>query len=178
MIKKFLSISIVALFYFSAAYAEESIPTISVLDFAVSNISDEESLVLTDYLSSVIHQSGLYRVIDRSQRETILKELQFSLSGCADESCQLEAGRLLQARYIIVGSVGSLGSRFFLNMKLIDVETGETLNTSSNKYNSVDLMIDDSEALALNLLSLGDEAAATMPEPEKKNEDDVRRAVH
>ena len=58
----------------------------------------------------------------------------------------------MQARYIIVGSVGSIGDRFLLNMRFIDVETGETLTTSSQKYNSINDMIDDSESVAISLL--------------------------
>lgn len=144
----------------AAAFSEEKLPMLSILDFEVSGISEKESLILIDYLSSIIHESGQYKVIDRGQRETILKELEFSLSGCTDEECQLEAGRLLQARYIIVGSMGSVGNRYFLNMKLIDVETGEMLNTSSHKYTSLDAMIDEGESLALQLIS-SDEISVT-----------------
>jgi TolB-like protein len=172
---KMLSSLLVAFCILSTVIAEENVPTLSILDFAASGISDKESLLLVDYLSSVIQQSGQYRVIDRSQRETILKELQFSLSGCSDEACQLEAGRLLQARYIIVGSVGSVGSRFLLNMRLIDVETGEAIKTSSSKYDSVDSMIDDSENLAKDLLKTGNSAASAISQSDIDEQKGMRR---
>lgn len=149
---KKLLFSVILVILATSIHSQETNPTLSILDFAVSGISEKEGLLLVDYMSSAIHQTEKFRVIDRSQRETILKELQFSLSGCSDEACQLEAGRLLQARYIIVGSVGSIGDRFLLNMRFIDVETGETLTTSSQKYNSINDMIDDSESVAISLL--------------------------
>lgn len=135
-------------------YAQE-LPVITVLDFAASNISKEEALLLVDYLSSGIVESGKYRVIDRTQREALLSEQKFSLSAEADDTTkefQLEIGKLLSAKFIIVGSVGDVSDVFLINVKLIDVETGEALRTVSEKYSSMKSLIDDSESLLNRLL--------------------------
>ncbi len=86
--------------------------SISVLDFKASGISDAELVVFVDYITSHIVSTGLYRVIDRSQRESILKEIDFSLQDCTDEACQVEVGRLLAAKAIVIGSLGKLGGQF------------------------------------------------------------------
>lgn len=54
------------------------------------------------------------------QRENILDELEFSNSGCTDENCQFEIGKLLQARQMIVGSMGTFGNMHLLNIKLVE----------------------------------------------------------
>ena len=127
-------------------------PVISVLDFNRSGISAAEVEVFVDYLSSYIVETGMFRVIDRSRREAILKELEFSFSDCTDESCQLEIGKLLSASQIIVGSIGKVGERFLLTIKNVDVKTGEALRSSSEKYGSIEELIDDTKRLAYDFV--------------------------
>jgi len=123
-------------------------PLISVLDFRTSGISEAEVEVFVDFLSSHIIETDRFRVIDRMQRQALLKEMEFSYEDCTDESCQLEIGRLLAANQIVVGSVGRVGERYLLTIKLIDVETGEALKTGSEKYTTLNRLIDDCERLA------------------------------
>ncbi len=106
------------------------------------------------HLSNQIQQTGKYSVIDRMQRENILSELHFSNSGCTDESCQLEIGRLLSARKVIVGSIGVIGNLKILNVKLIDVETGATINSASRNYADMNEMIIKSDELVSVLLDV------------------------
>ena len=93
-----------------------------------------------------------FDVLDRSQRDNILKEIEFSLSDCADESCQLEAGRMLTADIIIVGSIGKVGTRLALNVQLIDVETGATKSSAANIYASMDALVDGLRILVASLI--------------------------
>ncbi len=93
------------------------------------------------------------------QRDNILEELQFSGSGCTDESCQLEIGKMLQANKMIVGSMGAVGNLQILNVKLVDVETGETLKSASKEYANMDEMLLGSTQLVNELLGLQPEDA-------------------
>ena len=161
--KKMLLILLLLSFPISS-YANDK-PLLTVLDFIGSNVSEQERQVLVDFISSHVVSSGKYRVIDRMQRDAILKEIEFSYSGCTDESCQLEVGKLLQAEQIIVGSLGKVGSLFILNMKLIEVETGETVHTGSKEYDSMDELIKDSRAMTLAFIE--GEAPVKFPETEK-----------
>ena len=138
-------------------------PLISVLDFRTSGISRAEVEVFVDFLSSHIIDTGKFRVIDRMQREALLREMEFSYDDCTDEGCQLEVGRLLAANQIVVGSVGRVGERYLLTIKLIDVETGEAIKTGSEKYTDLNKLIDDSERLAQEFATAaipGEEAVA------------------
>ena len=72
-------------------------PLISVLDFKASDISKAEVELFVDFMTTHIVETGKYRVLDRSQRQAILEEIEFSVSDCTDEHCQLEIGRLLAA---------------------------------------------------------------------------------
>ncbi len=151
-------------------YGQIDKPVLTVLDFRVSQVSEQEALILTDFLSGHLVATAKYRVIDRTQRETILSELQFSYGGCTDESCQLEVGRLLAAQYIVIGSLGRIGSRMILNMSLVEVETGETKNSVSGKYADLDELVDDSETIVARLTGAEVPTVATTPAQPKEPE--------
>lgn len=57
-------------------------------------------------LSSALFQTGEFTVIDVSERERLLQELEFSMSDCTDESCLREVGRMLSAEGIAAGNLG------------------------------------------------------------------------
>ena len=144
-------------------------PLISVLDFRASDISRAEVELFVDFMTSHIVETGRYRVLDRSQRQAILQEIEFSASDCSDESCQLEIGRLLAANQIIVGSLGRIGGQYILNIKLLDVQTGEAMNSTSKVYTSIDNLVNDSKRLTYLLLQTdfqGLEKAVQQPEAE------------
>jgi hypothetical protein len=149
--KKIVIYLFLILFSILSIHAQEHKQVITILDFETSGLSKQEANIILDFLSNYIVETDLFTVIDRMQREAILQELEWSASDCADESCQLELGKLLAANLIIVGSIGQVGNRYILNMKLINVETGVTLRTASEKYADIDLLIDNSRAVVLKL---------------------------
>lgn len=165
------------------ANAAEAI--VAVLDFEVSGISVSEAKIIVDYLSARVLETGQFRVIDRSQREAILDEIEFSRSDCVDTSCQLEIGKLLSANMIITGSIGLVGTKYILNIKLLRVETGEAIHSASSKYDSLDDLLEDAAFLVAALLPLKEERHAeqetafeeesvTIPEEEQKSVEPIR----
>lgn len=129
-------------------------PIITVLDFNVEKISASEAEILVDLLTTELFHTRKFRVIDRKQREKILEEQKFSYSGCVDESCQLEIGKLLSSENIVVGSIGKVATRFIFNVKIIDVETGETVSTNeTNVFTTLDNLIDAIPQVAGELIS-------------------------
>jgi len=161
-----------------AGAQEDTRKTVTILDFKTSNIKEDEMRVFVDYVTSHIVSTGLFRVIDREQREVMLDEINFSYSGAADEKAQLEIGKVLSADMIILGSLGRVGDRYLLNIKLVAVQTGETLNSSSMAYNSLNDLIDNSAVVAYTLLGLSetgekiptDEEIAAMEKEEAEQE--------
>ncbi len=155
-------IIVVSFFYIAAAVSAEDQRIITVLDFETSGVSKQEMTLFVDYISSNISDYSDYILIDRRQRELILAEAEFSNSGCADESCAIEIGQVLSANQMIVGSLGSIGSRYLLNIKLIEVKTGKTVNDVSDKFNSIEELVDGAEAVVAELLSTMNDSAAEL----------------
>ncbi len=131
-------------------FAQEK-PVITVLDLTVSDVSQAEMKMIIGLLSSSLFQTGFFTVIDVSQRDNVLKELQFSMSGCTDESCALEIGKMLAAEGIVVGSIGRVGTKYVLSVKLLETETGRTLSTADGIFKDLDELLDGTFPLAEKL---------------------------
>lgn len=135
-----------------AGYAQESRPLVLVFDLKTTHLSKDEMIILVDYIASNLLNSGQYRVIDRRQREQALSEIAFASSDLSEEQLRLKVGKFLAATYMLDGSIGSIGDRFLLNLKLVDVNTAETLKTASQRYVNVNELIDDSARLTLGMV--------------------------
>jgi curli biogenesis system outer membrane secretion channel CsgG len=121
------------------------------MDFNIENIPKNQGIIIVELLGSALFETKKFRIIERTQRLKILKEIAFSFDDCVDETCQIEAGRLLAANKIVVGSVAIISSRFIFNTKLIDVETGETISIAINIVNTMDELIDSTAEIAEDL---------------------------
>lgn len=113
-------IGLIPVFLFCFAVYSDAKPVISVLDFQTEEgITKSEMRIFISLLTSALFKTNVFIVIDVSERETLLKELEFSVSGCSNESCQLEIGRLLSAEAIIIGRIGRFGTRYVLTAKML-----------------------------------------------------------
>ncbi|MBI9104976.1 MAG: hypothetical protein JEY99_21350 [Spirochaetales bacterium] len=142
-------------------------PIIAVLDFEANDISNQEMKSIISLISSALFQTGNYKVIDVSQRETLLDELKFSASGCSDEACMLEIGKMLSAENIVTGSIGMVGSRIVLNAKILETQSSETISSADGIYTDLDALIDNMYQFIAKLDYLSDSTATvTVPQAE------------
>ncbi len=141
--------------------------TLAVLDFTTEAVSRTEMKAIVEYLSAELFNTGKFIVIDVSQRETILNEMEFSMSGCTDESCALEIGKLLSAETIVTGTLSKIGSRYLMSVKMLETETSKTLATSNGKYGDLDELIDGLENVAAELAGNPITETVVEAQPEK-----------
>ena len=137
----------------AVAADREDLPLVAVLNLALSGISKEEAVIIVDLIGSAMANTGVFRILERGQRDKMLEELEFSYSDMADEGTQIEIGRQLAADRIITGSLGALADRYILNIKLIDIERGETLSASYQVYKSMNDLVDNADRLVVDLVS-------------------------
>lgn len=141
--KKILIICLIMMIGISALSADTDKPIITVLDFETSEVAEAEMKSIINILSSGLFKTGCFTVIDVAQRETVLKELEFSMSGCTDESCMLEIGKMLSAELIVGGSMSRLGSKIVLSAKMIETETSRTMSTADGIYTDMDDLLEN-----------------------------------
>ncbi len=69
-------------------------------------------------------------MVDRQNITKIVQEYEFQQSDLTDESTAVEIGKLSGADIIVIGSISYVGDNYYLNIKLISVETAEIIGSS------------------------------------------------
>jgi TolB-like protein len=139
------------LFFVSFSVFAQEKPIMTVLDFVTNGVSKSEMRSIISFLSSALFKTDKFILIDIQERDSLLREMEFSMSGCSDETCLLEIGRLLSAQYIVTGNIGRVGSRYVLAIKMLETETGRTMSSSEGVYASIDEIVDDLYNIAAEL---------------------------
>lgn len=108
-----------------------SLPNVAVMTLQAKGVTANDADVITDGLIASLQQNGSMRVMERSQMDQILKEQGFAKSGACDAAeCAIEVGKFLSVDRILVGSVGILGKTYTLNLRTVNVSTGEVLKST------------------------------------------------
>lgn len=173
-VKKLFFILLLFLIFLTSSLFSEEKPVITVLEFKANNISEADMGSIIGFLSSSIYDLGIFDVIDSGQRDTILAELSFSNSGCSDEACQLEIGKLLSAEFILVGDIGMVGDRFIVTTRMLETETSRTVGSAKGLYSNINDLVDNlhliAEELGNKYLSGQGESVPVAEEPEPLKE--------
>ena len=114
--QKYLFILLFATSLFAREY-------IAIIDFEGIGISNDEARVLTQRLTSEMINIGVYQVLERSEMKRLLDEQKFQYSGCVDLNCAVELGKMLGAKYMVVGTISKVGRTFTVDSRLIYVES-------------------------------------------------------
>ncbi len=112
-----------------AAYAQTK-PLLLVADLKYAGISDLEMKLLVDLLSYTIAETGEYLVMNRYERNKLLRGFGYSQRNLEERTVYLEAAELLRARYIVTGSCLPATQGFALSLTLWDVRGGTLIKTA------------------------------------------------
>jgi len=108
----------------------DTLTTIAALDLTGEGIPASQLRALSDRLRHELFATGRFRVMERARMQDILKEQGFQVSGCVSTECVVEAGQLIGVQRIVAGSLGKVGTVYTVNIRLINVETGEIERTA------------------------------------------------
>ena len=114
--------------------AQESKPSVAVLDFEARGIPGYEAETLTERLRTEIATTRAVRLVDRKLLQKILEEQGLQQSGCTTDECVAEVGQLLGAQFMINGSVGKIGDSYAIDAKMVSVTTGVAVRSKSISY--------------------------------------------
>jgi len=127
--------------------------TIAVLDFDTRGaVTVDEAGTLAERLRSYLVHTGEFIVVERGKMTGILQEQGFQQTGCTTNACAVEVGRILNVQEMVAGTVGKIGARYTLDVRLIDVETARILSTITREYSgAAESLIDLIELIARQL---------------------------
>jgi TolB-like protein len=80
-----------------------------------------EAESVTDMFSAAMQNSGRFTIIERNKLNAVLQERGFQASQYGNDT--MKAGKILSVRKMFSGSIGMLGKKYIVNLKMIDVET-------------------------------------------------------
>ena len=122
---------------FSPVYAQSAPVSLALLPFEnMNNNPDQDYLkgIISSLLEEDLTSSDTLQIVERENLEEVLKEQKLQFTGLMDDKNALEAGRLLGASYMLKGGFVFLGQDIFINITLIEVETGRTRAFSKRGY--------------------------------------------
>lgn len=118
----------------NAPKREPALGSVAVMRFESVGIDSGISMVITDIFTNQIQADGKYRVMERSQMNKVLGEQGFQNSGtCNSTECAVEIGRLLSIDKMFIGSIGKLGESWVINIRMVNIRTGEILSDISKQ---------------------------------------------
>lgn len=107
-----------------SSHAESENLTIAVMDFQGLGVSPVDASSMTDRLRFELLKTKRFEVMERNEMNLILQEQAFQQTGCVDQGCAVEAGKLIAVRKVVSGSISRVGGIYTVNAKLLDVESG------------------------------------------------------
>jgi TolB-like protein len=106
---------------------------------------------LADLLTTDLAQSKKLQVVDRVQVNAVLREIGLVEAGRIDSNSASRVGKLVQARRLVVGSLGwTPKQQLGLNVHIADVRTG-SFRTAVAAQTSIDDILRAEKQLALDL---------------------------
>ncbi len=135
----------------AASVDRKTLPLLSVLDFKTDELAKTQVWIVVDVLSGALVDTRRFRVLERSQRDKLLKEVESTTSEAFDDAHQLKIGKLIAADNIVIGSLAKIEGNFILSLKLVEVETGETRSAAFKSFESLNAVMEGCPELARKL---------------------------
>ena len=153
--------------------------SMAVLDLDARGISIVEAASLTDRLRSELVKTGMVTIVERGAMEQILREQDFQMAGCTSDECAVEVGQLLGVTQMLAGSIGKVGSTYSIDLRLVDVATGEIVKSVTHDYKgAIDDLLGQMTTLAHQLVGIEHEGLPTLtttgPQPDQAAQPTVR----
>ena len=111
----------------SILYARDRL-RIAILDFEYPyGIEAYEAEQISEIIRTGIIVTGTFNVLEKTQVDKLFKESGFQLTGLVRDESVVTIGEILEADYLVVGSIGRVEGLITVTARLVSVETGENL---------------------------------------------------
>ncbi len=110
--------------------------TVAVFPFDNNAVTDRERLDflrewLPDSIGAALHGSQDLRVVERRELVRILQEQKLGSSDLASKEGRLELGKIIGAQTMIFGGFTAIAGALSIDARIVDVESGAILKTTS-----------------------------------------------
>ena len=124
---------------------------IAVSNLSAEGVSEGDASIVADWLRGALVATGAYTVVERSAMQKVLAEQALQQTGCTDAECAVKLGKLLNVKRMVVGSFGKFLDSYVLNVRVVDVKSGEIVSSDTAKGKSTDEIETNITSLASRL---------------------------
>ena len=96
----------------------------AISSFYSNSVSSDHLKLIEDKLGLELMSSNNFDLLERSQMNLVLNEQGFQQSGCVEDECIVEIGKLTGVEVILAGKIGLIDDLYIITLRAIDVETG------------------------------------------------------
>jgi curli biogenesis system outer membrane secretion channel CsgG len=126
---------------------------VAVFDFEIQGVSKAEGKGVSDMFETKLVESDAFTVLQRENMDIILNEQSHEVKGCTSSKCAIEIGKMLNIDYIIMGNFFKINVQYFINIKLVSVETGEIVESFNSHAFYIENLNKEIHNMVLKLLS-------------------------
>lgn len=126
--------------------------TLAVLELTSNGVNKIITYAVTDVVRSEFVNIGNFTVVERTRIKSILEEHGLQMTGCTDQACAVEIGRMLSADKLIVGEVNGVGETVVITIRYIDIKSGISMFSATGKAADTDEVINAAESTARDLI--------------------------
>ncbi|HXS99253.1 MAG TPA: CsgG/HfaB family protein [Elusimicrobiota bacterium] len=91
---------------------------------------------ISELLTNRFVSQAKFTVVERTQLNRVLAEQKLQKSGAIDPASAAQAGKLLGARLLLLGSVEKLSGRYQVNVRIVDAQTDEVMAVAYQQFDS------------------------------------------
>lgn len=133
-------VTVIFLWSFSGPRAgqAERVPQVAVVSIQNINVSRLEITMILKLLQSNLVKSNRFLVLERENIDRILQEQSLRGAGVVSEGEAVRLGRILDVEKIVIGSMMRSNGDYFLEIRLIDIQTSGIEKSEIVQFNSPD----------------------------------------
>ncbi|MDH5720176.1 MAG: penicillin-binding protein activator LpoB [Spirochaetia bacterium] len=110
---------------------------VGVSPFEARSVEKEKANLITDLFRSYLLAEKVYEVLDRAHVQKTMRELEFQSSGMTDQENVVEMGKMLNAEFMIFGSLSKIDNFYRVSADIVEIKTGKLLNSVNQKFSDM-----------------------------------------
>lgn len=137
---KKIILALIAVLFTALVFGQTEPKSMAVATFDVTGnaVSSDEAEAITELYITELVSTGKVSVVDRTNFNKLLQEMQFQAGDWADSEKTVKLGTAAGAELISRGQIIKLGSKLYLSATVIDVKTAKVLSSAKTQFNSID----------------------------------------
>ncbi|HAQ62039.1 TPA: hypothetical protein DCR49_08620 [Candidatus Delongbacteria bacterium] len=104
--------------------------TVAIIPIESKESNSQISSMILDKLITNLVKKRRFKVIEREFLDKIMNEQSLGMTGIVDEATAINAGKVIGAEAIIMGKQSELNGDLHISVRVIDVETSETITAN------------------------------------------------